>query len=480
MGGIPYSVHRGVYNMKKIKAKVTGMTCASCEVLIERRLHKVDGIHKVHVSRSKEIATIECDDSIEIGDINLILSEKGYALSPLDNIENPPRPKFVVQNKKRFAEIGAVILVMIGAYFILTTFNLIPEGIGVTDNMSYGFIFVIGLVAATSTCLAVAGGLLLTVAQKYNEARPHLTGRQKFVPHIYFNVGRIVSYVVLGGAIGALGSFLTISSKVTGIITVAASVLMIIMGLQLLQIFPWLNKIQLKMPKRFAHKIYDASHQDKKSSDGKTSSFFFGAATFFLPCGFTQALQLYVLSSGGFVTGALTMLAFSLGTLPSLAGIGALSSFAKGNTQKHFMTFSAVLVIALGLFNMPSGLSLAGVDTSFGTGPAVGDTVPIIDGVQVAEMRVEGLEYYPHKFKVVKDVPVRWVINGEKAVGCGQVITAPKLEMTEFLSADEPAVIEFTPTEIGKIPFSCTMGMTTPGAQFEVVEAPAITAEDDA
>jgi len=274
--------------MKKLNLKVEGMTCASCEVLLERAMKKVEGVHNVQVSRSKEKAYIHCDESVQLEDLQAAVADKGYTLIPHDTIETPVRPAFIVKNKKRYAEIGAVILYIIGAYLILNQFDLIPDTLGVTDNMSYGFVFLIGLVAATSTCLAVAGGLLLAVANKYNEANPHLTGKEKFRPHIYFNVGRITSYVLLGGAIGALGSLLSISAKFTGIITIIASIFMIVMGIQLLQIFPWMNKIQLKMPKFIAHKIYDASHQESKKSPSRLASFLFGGSTFFLPCGFTQ------------------------------------------------------------------------------------------------------------------------------------------------------------------------------------------------
>jgi len=454
---------------KKINLKVIGMTCASCEVLLERGMKKVPGVHNVQVSRAKEKAYVHCDESVQLEDLQAAVAEKGYTLIPHDAIETPVRMPFIVKNKERFSEIGSVLVVLIGIYIILNQLDILPKSIGVADNMSYGFIFVIGLVAATSTCLAVAGGLLLAVANKYNEAHPHLTGVQKFKPHIWFNSGRIVSYVLLGGAIGALGSVLSISPKVTGIITIAASLLMIVMGIQLLQIFPWMNKIQLKMPKFIAHKVYDASHQEARKETGKWTSFLFGGSTFFLPCGFTQALQLYVLGKGDFVTGALTMLAFSLGTLPSLAGIGAFTSFAKGKTQRHFMTFSAVLVIVLGLFNIPNGLALAGAAVSLGGNSLdIGENVQIIDGKQIVEMAVEGLDYYPHKFTVLQGIPVEWRIDGTKAEGCAQVVTVPKLGITEFLPRQGIKTIEFLPEKIGTIPFSCTMGMAGPGV-FNVV-----------
>ena len=458
-------------NMKKLNLQVKGMTCSSCEVLIERNLKKVLGVEKVKVSRAKEQAEVECSDNVKLEDLQDAVRDKGYTLyASNDPIDNPPKSYFILKDKERYSEIGAVLVILFAVYFLLTQFNLLPKNFGVTDNMSYGFIFVIGLVAATSTCLAVAGGLLLAVSSKFHEKNPHLAGWQKFKPHLYFNVGRIASYTLLGGAIGALGSVLTLSSSVTGIVTIIASLLMIVMGLQLLGIFPWLNKIQIKMPKFIAHRLYDVGHHEQASAS-KTSSFLFGAATFFLPCGFTQALQLYVLGKGSFMIGALTMLAFSLGTLPALASVGAFSSLAKGNIKKYFMTFSAVLVIVLGIFNLTPGFNLVGAGVAL---PSV-DTIDsndnginVVGEKQVIDLKVDGLDYYPDKFTLKKGVPVEWNIDGRNAQGCAGIISVPKLGIMERLPKDEIKTIEFTPQQTGKITFTCGMGMAGPGT-FEIV-----------
>lgn len=450
--------------MKKI-LNVKGMTCSSCEVLIERSLKKVPGVEKVTVSRAKEQAEVECLDNVQLQQLQDAVTEKGYVLSLQENSANNSKISFMLKDKERYSEIGAVLVVLFGAYFLLTQFDVLPNNFGVTDNMSYGLIFVIGLVAATSTCLAISGGLLLAVSSKFNEKNPHLLGWQKFKPHLYFNVGRIASYTLLGGAIGALGSVLTLSSGVMGIITIIASLLMIVVGLQLLGVFPWLNNIEVKMPKFIAHKVYDAGNQNVS----KTSSFIFGAATFFLPCGFTQALQLYVLGKGSFAVGALTMLAFSLGTLPGLASVGAFSSFAKGNLKKYFMTFSAVLVIVLGIFNISSGFNLTGAAVALPDEiNDVSDDLTIVDGKQIINLKVDGLDYYPNKFVLKKGVPVVWNIDGKEATGCARIINVPKLGIMEQLTKDEIKVIEFTPQQTGKITFTCGMGMAGPGT-FEVV-----------
>ncbi|MEK7083476.1 MAG: sulfite exporter TauE/SafE family protein, partial [Patescibacteria group bacterium] len=342
---------------------------------------------------------------------------------------------------------GAIFFIVVAAYLILKQFDLIPT-LGISDTMSYGFVFAIGLVAAMSTCLAVTGGLLLAVAAKYNERFPSLAGVQKLKPHFYFNMGRIISYTILGGAVGALGSVLTFSPKATGFMTIAVSIVMVILGFQLLHLFPWMRKFQPKMPKFLAHKIHDVSGKDNKSAP-----FLLGASTFFLPCGFTQALQLYVLAKGDPITGALTMLAFSLGTLPALMSLSAISSFAKGAFQKYFLKFAGVAVVMLGFFNINNGIALTGSNLSLASvlrangDDAVELSAEIVDGKQIIDMRVVGLDYSPNRFTVAQGIPVEWRIDGSQAEGCAQVVSVPKLGIVKYLSPSAPTVITFTPKE---------------------------------
>lgn len=448
------------------------MHCANCEVLIERKFKKVAGVEKINVSYASGKAEIYCSREPQIRELQNAVREDGYAVSDWHDrnaIPNLPHKN----TKKDYFQIGAIFLIIVASYLILKEFDLVPN-LGISDNMSYGFVFLIGLVAAMSTCLAVTGGLLLAVAAKYNERFPYLTGVQKLKPHLYFNIGRIVSYTVLGGAVGAAGSVLTFSPKATGFMTIAVSAVMIILGFQLLRLFPWIRRFQPKMPKFLAHKIHDLSGKDNKSAP-----FMLGASTFFLPCGFTQALQLYVLAKGDIATGALTMLAFSLGTLPALMSLSAISSFAKGAFQKYFLKFAGVAVVMLGFFNINNGIALTGSNFNLASVlQASGNSSTnqqevlsaiIVDGKQIIDMRVVGLNYYPHQFTVAQGVPVEWRIDGSQAEGCAQVVSVPKLGVVKYLSPNVSTVINFTPQELGTIGFSCTMGMTTRGSAFKVV-----------
>jgi len=376
------------------------------------------------------------------------------------------------QNSPRdYVEIGAAFVILVAIVFALDRLDLLPQRLSLSDEMSYGLVFGIGLVASVSSCMAVTGGLLVAVSAKYNDVTGNLTSLQRLRPHLYFNAGRIVSYTLLGGAIGSLGSTLTLSAEINGILTIAASAVMILLGLQMLRLFPALTRFMPTMPKALSHRIHDLAERESKGG-----AFLLGGATFFLPCGFTQALQLYVLSKGSFTIGVLTMLAFSVGTLPALLSLSAVSSFATGVFQQRFLKLAGVAVIVLGIVNVQYGVVLAGGD--LGSAPTADNATPttVATGLstptgakQIAVMRVDGYQYIPNRFTVTQGVPVEWRIDGAAAAGCGRILISPGLGIRKYLAAEGTTIIAFTPQKTGDFGFNCGMGMMTPGSKFTVI-----------
>jgi len=309
MNGKPKS-----HGWKALQLKIDGMHCANCEVLVERRFKKIAGVKVSHVTGRAEVTGY--------GDLDLALFERaigddGYAVSRLgERTSKSSKPRDTQNTSRDYVEIGAVFLILVWLYVALSQLDLLPQNFALPNDISYGLAFLIGVVASMSTCIAVTGGLLVALAAKYNDAATGFSAAQRFKPHIFFNVGRVTSYTLLGGAIGALGSTFAMSPTASGALMIVASLIMIVLGLQMLKLFTWLRALQPRMPKFLAHKIHDLSEKEVKGG-----AFILGASTFFLPCGFTQALQLYVLAKGNFLTGALTMLAFSIGTLPALLSL---------------------------------------------------------------------------------------------------------------------------------------------------------------
>ena len=459
---------------QKVSFQIQGMHCASCEVLIERNLKKLESVQEVQVNHLTGQAHITCSRVPQLQDLQDAVKADGYTVLPCKQGSSFKPKAFQKKTLRDYTEMGAMALLFLLLFQIFSRLPFVPRGFGISQNMSYGFIFVIGLVASVSSCIAVTGGLLVAVAATYSERQMASGPFQKVKPYLFFNLGRVVSYTTFGALIGALGSVFTLSPRLNGVVTVLASVAMLLLGFQLLKLFPWARKLQPNMPKFLAHRIYDASRKPSNMAP-----LLVGAGTFFLPCGFTQALQLYVLSKGNAGTGALTMLAFSLGTLPALLSLGTLSGLITGTVQRYFLKFSGVLVILLGLFSLNNGLTLAGVPFAPSTVLAQigsrhtqatgGTAAKVVDGKQVISMKVEGLEYVPSTFTVVQGVPVEWHVDGTQAEGCAQILTVPDLGLTVYLPPQGTKTIVFVPKQTGNLQFTCPMAMTTAGAGFTVV-----------
>lgn len=430
------------------------MTCASCELLLEKKLRAVPGVKHVDVDHKSGIAriTAQADKLPSAERISDVIEKAGYSV--ID--ENAPTVSSLSPDKRKWMEIGGALVIIFALYQLAQAFDLVSLAPSTSGALSLGGIFVIGLIAGTSSCLAVTGGLLLALAAKHNEIHQAETPWQKFKPLLHFNLGRLVSYFVLGGLVGVLGQSITLSTRMSGYMNIVVALVMLYLALTILEIIPK-GSFPIRPPKKLSRWISNLSE-----SDHPAAPFSMGALTFFLPCGFTQSLQLAALASGSFLTGGMMMFVFALGTLPSLLGISAISSTATGMFSRLFLRFSGSLVLILALFNLNSGIALTGFDLSgvFAAGnQQTGSPAPTMNGdVQEVFMAVTSYGYEPRNLTIKAGIPVRWKINGDEAYGCTSVMTIPSLNITKPLRQGEN-IIEFTATQKGQLAFMCSMGM---------------------
>ena len=416
---------------------IKGMHCPSCDVMVERRLSKVRGIVEVDANHATGRVVIATDphDPPDDADIARAVEQAGYALG------EPADETF-------WRDITISMLLVIGGYLLLRRFDLSSLAPSTTEIFSLGAVLVIGLVAGASSCMAVTGGLLLAVSAKHNELHAGETPARKFRPVLFFNVGRLASYFVLGGAVGLLGQSLSLGTRATGYVNIAVAIVMILFALSILQVLPK----SVRMPKGIARWIANLSDSDHPAAPA-----LLGALTFFLPCGFTQSLQLVALSSGNAFSGATIMFTFALGTLPFLLGIGALGASLKGALSRSFLRFAGIVVLVLAFLNLQTGMALAGVHLlPVAGGPSAAPAEK--KGVQEVSMSVTSYGYEPSAITIRAGVPVRWKVNGDGAVGCTSILTIPDLNISKPLTRGEN-IIEFTASAKGRLDFMCSMGM---------------------
>lgn len=445
---------------------VKGMHCKSCEMLIEEELKEVKHVDRVNANVNKAQVEIYYHDVLDKELVNEAVRRAGYSVGKTSDDE-----KYIISHdKESYKDLGVAALALGLVYLVARSLGLLDLNFSNSSgDLTITMVLLVGLTAGVSTCMALVGGLVLGMAAKHNKKHPEATALQKFRPHLFFNLGRVLGFAFLGGILGGIGSAFQLSGLAIGVLTIVIALLMLLMGLQLVGIFPWLNNIKIVLPKALSRALGFGGHEQEYSH---RAAIIMGALTFFLPCGFTQTMQLYAVASGSFVSGALIMGLFALGTAPGLLGVGGLSSMAKGIFAKRFFKFAGLAVIIFSLYNMNNGLNLTGWKLASQPGEQkqtiVNDpNVTMENGVQVVHMTETASGYSPNKFSIKKGVPVKWVVDAQAPYSCASVLLLKKFKIQKFLVAGENT-IEFTPTEVGQLDFSCSMGMYT--GVFNVVE----------
>ncbi len=433
---------------------IDGLTGKNSEHVIKNALKEVEGVKSVSVHHHRGTARVHYTSEPDWIALKQAVSDAGFYLRRPDEL-----PQGVEPASQKWLEIGGALLIIFAIYKLLQAFDIVSLAPSTSGALSLGGLFVIGLVAGASSCLAVTGGLLISLAAKHNELHQAETSWQKFKPLLHFNLGRLVSYFVLGGLVGVLGQSITLSPKMAGYMSILVAFIMLYLALSILKIIPK-GSFPIRPPKRLSHWIHDLSE-----SDHPAAPFALGAFTFFLPCGFTQSLQLVALASGSFMTGALTMLVFALGTLPSLLGLSTIASTAKGTTSRLFLRFAGTLVFILALVNLNSGFALTGMNFSsfLRVPPSAADTAAaaptVVGGVQQVAMKVTRSGYEPSNLTIKAGMPVKWLIDGAGAFGCTSQIVIPDLNITKALGNGINEVDFTAPSMPGRLAFSCSMGM---------------------
>src|SRR3989344_2071824 len=263
---------------------IHGMHCQACVLITESELADLPNIIQVKSSlknHSVEVTGNFGDKTLEqiAEELTLPLKPHGYTVSVEKQI-----------GEKKWSDFKIAIPIALGfavLFVILQKIGLI--NLVNTGNVTYGTAFVIGIMASLSTCMAVVGSLVLSISATFAKEG------DKIRPQLLFHSGRLVSFFILGGVIGVLGSTFTLNTAATFTLSLIIGLVMLIFGANLLDVFPWAKKLQPLMPK------FIAKHAHGFSKFNHTlTPLLVGIATFFLPCGFTQSMQLYTLTTGDF------------------------------------------------------------------------------------------------------------------------------------------------------------------------------------
>ncbi|MBQ7371485.1 MAG: sulfite exporter TauE/SafE family protein [Blautia sp.] len=486
---------------KTIHLNIGGMTCINCQNKIEKGLSSTDGVIRAKVSYNDGTADIEYEEEkitqkgifsvIEDLDYEVLLQKKYSASDLIDTI--------------------SILIIIVALYVILQNLgilNRLVPGQLAESGMSLGMLFVIGLITSVH-CIAMCGGINLSQCIPRNAEAPSAEKRsQPILPSLYYNLGRVCSYTAVGFLLGLAGLLaggggeVGLSAFLQGILKIIAGLFMVVMGINMLGIFPWLRKFTIRTPRFLARRI-----GAKRATASRP--FIVGLLNGFMPCGPLQSMWIVALASGNPFTGALSMFLFSLGTVPLMLGLGSIVSLVGKKFTDTVMKVGAVLVVVLGLAMLSQGGLLSGllspelllvliivcflagvllsipvqkkalryaayaaslllVAGSYSVWNVSGmaerkataseNTVELVNGVQEVHSTLEP-GHYP-SITVQAGIPVRWTIDAPDGSinGCNYRMLIREYG-TEYTFQPGENVLEFTPLNTGTVSYNCWMGM---------------------
>ncbi len=440
---------------------ISGMHCRSCELLIQDELAKLKGVQSVYADSRNDCATMQVlGHKPSNHDVEQAVKRAGYAVGTV----GVPWFSGDLQLWQRI--VGMAILVVLAFVFLdrLGLFTMMTNS--ATQPTSLSAIALLGLSAGFSTCAALVGGLLLAFSSAHAKLSQQASSLfDKFEPTIFFQVGRVLGFMLFGALLGLVGSSLQPTPFMTAVLSGFVALIMIWFGTQLTGLFPKLTTYQFSLPSWIARRLRLVPSQQSVYSPFQAAMI--GGLTFFVPCGFTQIAQLYAVSTASALDAAVVMGIFALATLPGLTAVSLLGSFTHAPKTVILTQFIGVIIVLFGLYSLSSACNLAIAASPSGLIQAARMGASDTTDIQVIETIQKTYGYFPKTVTVKKGKPVRWIIDSQDQYSCASSILLAKYGINTTLKPGKN-IFEFTPEEVGTFTFSCSMGMYT--GTIQVVE----------
>lgn len=437
---------------------VDGMTCPACEAQISKSLMALGGVQEAKAQVRGGKVDVKYDPAlVDSGMFKAAIENAGYA----------------IRGKKNSSTTIAIgIGVILAALYLLASSNGLFNALPTVDaSIGYAMLFVVGLLTSIH-CVAMCGGIALSQSvqrQEQGSAAEHPGKFRQLIPGLQYNAGRILSYTVIGGIVGALGAAFSFSPVTRGAIAGLAGLFMVVLGFRMLGLLKGAPQLARFIPAglRFAGTKLALALRSH-------GPFAVGVLNGFMPCGPLQTMQLYALGTGNALAGAASMFIFSVGTVPLMLVFGLTAALLPRKFAPIMVKASAVLVMFLGVVTVARAATLSGIPQSASIIPVGGFAssrdrlvATIENGIQTITTEFKDGYYVP--FTVQAGIPLRWTIRikEDDINGCNNPVEVPGYRIQKTLVPGDN-IIEFTPAKEGIIPYSCWMGMIR--SQITVVE----------
>lgn len=416
--------------MASLHLYIGNMHCGGCEKAVEGAVSALEGVISVKSDYGQGEAWVTYQPPCNAHRIQEAIEKAGY------EVVDRPQGRWD----------GVYLLVILLGLFVIArqlgwteifrAFPAVSE-----EQVGYAALFLIGLLTSVH-CIAMCGGINLSQSVSGQEKAPVRRS-------LLYNLGRLTSYTVIGGILGLAGEAAAITLRLRSVIGLAAGVLMLLMGVNMLGNFHLFFRLTPHFPKWLPRGL---------AALRQRGPFAVGLANGLMPCGPLQSMQIYAIAGGGLLTGALSMFFFCLGTIPLVLLCGAAAGVLRLKWKRRMLQVSSALLVLLGLFMVQNNLALAGITmpgSYSGTEPVI---AVVRDGAQylTTQLRANGYD----DIQVEAGIPVIWTIEvaAEDLNGCNNELVLPAFGQQIRLQ-ESVTEITFLPEKAGTYSYSCWMGM---------------------
>lgn len=232
--------------------------------------------------------------------------------------------------------------------------------------------FVTGVISSFGHCLGMCGGIVAIYSARQaaqnppSEIQPSVWTR--VVSFLPLHLGRVTTYTFFGALIGLAGSLLDQAGGMMGwqgAFSILVGVVMLAVSFSLLGVLPPIEATLVSLSRGNSPMTRMRGLFDKRSF---LATLTLGVLWGFLPCGLVFAMLVLAARVGTLWGGALTMLAFGLGTIPTLLGFGLAANLLSPKLRGGLQSLAAILLMLFAIQTILRGLAVANIIPSFSYG----------------------------------------------------------------------------------------------------------------
>lgn len=225
--------------------------------------------------------------------------------------------------------------------------------------MDYSLSFLAGFFGSLH-CVGMCGAIVLAYS---SQGIPSSVSKfSTLTSHLTYNVGRVLSYAVVGAFLGLAGKGVMMIQGVAQWFSAIAGVTLILAGIVLLRVVPFVRFDEsiplVRTSRSLFRRAYSASFGALVALPKIESKFYIGFLTPLLPCGLLYSMFFKAAETGSALEGSLMMTLFGLGIVPALLVTGYAGTFLSNTFRRWGDRLAAATIILMGVLLLMRGLEI--------------------------------------------------------------------------------------------------------------------------